>query len=178
MLYSIWIWFFQCLGFDPRGIFSFHDGRRNRHVDPIVIARRLWTAKIEQAVRPGMVAPPLPFDSDTARKLIATGLADEMQHGYSHMSQAAKFVFGVKPLEEGGLTELECAELVDRFEAYLGDVKKNAKISPIGSGSTVACLVDALPASSISASGSASIANSSGEPELLDSEQKPETAQL
>jgi len=169
MFYSFLIWCLQCLGFDPRGIFSFHDGRRWQRVDPSVAARRLWSAMVEQQAKPNMVAPAVPFDSDASRKLIATGIADEMQRGYSEMAQAARFVFQVKPLETGGLTELECAALIDRFEKYIGDVKKNARNWPIGLGNTTASPVESSTKSD-SDSGSTSIDNSSDKPESLDLE--------
>jgi len=176
MLHSITVWFLQCLGFDPRGIFSFHDGRRYRHVDPIEVARRLWAVTIEQQPFQqmpglprvaGMEAPPLPFDANSARRLIASGNGEEVQQGYSEMAQAARQAFLVKSYDEGGLTELECANLIDRFELYLGDVKKNASGSPISSASTGS--TKKSPTSSESGSGSTSIDSSSAPREPSDS---------
>lgn len=180
MLYSMWIWFLQCLGFDPRGIFSFHDGKRTRRCDPIVIARRLWSAKIEQqslfAEMPGMTSPPVAFDSTLARKLIKSGIGEQMQRGYFEMAQAAQQAFDVKPLNEGGLTELECAHLVDRLENYLGDVKKNASGLPISPHATE-FLDESLTSSDLDF-GSISTDSNSEPPESSDSAPKSETIPL
>ena len=152
MFRAIWIWCLQCFGFDPRGIFVFHDGRRWRHEDPIVIARRLWSVMLAQEnlfpTLGDMVLPPVPFDADESRKLIASGIGDDMQRGYSEIARAVRQACQVKELSEGGLTELECAQLLDRFEAYLGDVKKN------GSGSPISLRATELPAESPTNSGS------------------------
>lgn len=168
MFRSFWIWFLQCLGQDPRGIFSFWDGRRWRHSDPIVIARKLWSVVID-----GM-----PFDSDASRDLIRTNIGTQLQKGYLDTSFAVCEAFDILPLAAGGLTELECAQLLDRFEDYLGDVKKNGNGKPIMSPSSDASQENVLPIINESAFGSTSTENDSDSPGTLDTEPKSEALQL
>ncbi len=111
MLRSVFIWILYRLGADPRGLFSFHDGARWRYIDPMSAARSLWSI-------PG-------FDSDKSRELINSGNGMLMAQGFAEISAVVRKVFSVGLAEQGGLTELECRELLDRFELYLGAVKKN-----------------------------------------------------
>lgn len=182
MLYRLWIWFLQCLGFDPRGLFAYFDGQRIRHVDPIVIARELWSVKIKQSEKipdvnglPNvssltmtMAVPELPFDAAESRKLIATGIGTQMAQGYDEIAQAVRIAFNVRPLNAGGLSELECSTLLDRFEDYLGDVKKNGSGKPIKSPSTDSLPEDEFSTSNESGFGSISTDSNSEQPEPLD----------
>jgi hypothetical protein len=73
------------------------------------------------------------FESDKARELIASGIGTLMAQGFAEIASAVRSAFKVASASEGGLTELECRELLDRFELYLGAVKKNGnpgRISP------------------------------------------------
>jgi len=122
MLRSLLTWILYRLGADPRGLFSFHDGRRWRYVDPMEAARTLWSL-------PG-------FESDKSRELIASGVGTLMAQGFAEIATAVRSVFDVAPASQGGLTELECRELLDRFEFYLGAVKKNGSPGRISSDAT------------------------------------------
>jgi hypothetical protein len=138
MLHTIWIWFLQCLGFDPRGIFSFHDGRRWRHVDPMVIARNLAAISIKEKPMPGMANLPgfvmvvkeKAFDAAEFRAMIGSGEESQIQEAYFQITKAVRQAFNVRELEQGGLTELECDALLERFDDYLGYVKKNGSGLP------------------------------------------------
>ncbi len=165
MLRTLWIWILQCLGFDPRGIFSFHDGFRWRRVDPMVVARRLWSVSVKQAEIPGLTSPDVAFDMDTSRKLIASGIGSQIQQGYAEISQAVREAFQIPDLEQGGLTEIECDELLGKFNTYLGDVKKNGSGKPISSPSTDSIPAEESATSSESDSGSTSTDSNSGQPE-------------
>ena len=136
MLRSIWIWFLQSVGCDPRGIFRFYDGRRYRRVDPMGAARKLWAVTVKQKPLPGMdgsgvVLPDLPFEWSAIVDAIGSGDATRFSEAYALAADVAKQVFDVRPLEDGGLTEEECVRLLGRFDDYIGDVKKNSSGSPI-----------------------------------------------
>ena len=137
MMHRIVVWLLQLLGFDPRNVFRYYDGKKYINADPIVLVRRMWSVNLYQYDVPGMnEGPETPFDSVKARDLIATGDSDKVQKGYSIVSRAARYIFNVKSLEEGGLTEVECDELLDRFENYLGDLKKSINLMPTSVTST------------------------------------------
>ena len=177
MLRTLFIWLLQSVGFDPRRIFTFYDGRWYRHIDPMVTARKLWSVTVQQESLypdfPDMVTPDTIFDSDAARKLIASAKPEEIQRGYRQISEAVQKVFDIKPLVYGGLTELECAQLLDRFEMYLGIVKKNGSptpISPVPTDST-----DESATNNDLDSSSISIDNCFEQPESSDSEQRAKT---
>jgi len=136
MLRRLIIWILQCLGFDPRGIFSFWDGKRWRHADPFVVARKLWAVEIPDNAIPNIKGPLVPFESESSRRLIQSGIGSQIERGYSEVSSAVRAAFGVVPLREGGLTEAECDDLLQRFENYMGDVKKNGSGSPTSPLST------------------------------------------
>lgn len=136
MLRRLTIWFLQRLGFDPRGLFSFYDGRRYRHGDPMKIARKLWSAQVVKEVTLGQYAP-MPFESVESRQRIKSGVGTQIQQGYAEIEEAVRYAFDLKPFEKGGLSENECEQLLGRFEDYLGDVKKNGSKTPISADGTV-----------------------------------------
>lgn len=115
-------WFLSQLGVDIRGIFRFWDGARWRAVDPFEAARRLFTDK--------------EFDwEETPQLLDAPGVRHQLK-ATATIVAAVRSAFSVAELSQGGLTELECLELLWRFRAYLGDVKKNGSLLPISQPST------------------------------------------
>lgn len=135
MLLRLWIFILQALGFNPRGLFIFWDGRRYRRVDPMVIARNLWAAQVAKEVSPGKFEP-MPFESLESLKLVKSAVGTKIQQGYAEIAEAVREAFELRHFENGGLSENECQLLLARFEDYLGDVKKNGSNSPTGSDST------------------------------------------
>lgn len=109
-------------GLESRDIFQYWDGRRYRRCDP-------WT------VYRATVDDPK-FEWDTTPKLIAMDAVDDdsLRIKLDAVLDAATMVrrvFDVRPLDKGGLTEAECLELLWRFSAYVGSVKKNTRRTPI-----------------------------------------------
>ena len=111
MIHRLIIGVLYFLGFDPRGLFAYFDGRRWRYGDPLVMARSLYAVpkfdadRLKDAIR----------DGDTMAKLNA---ADEL-------SKVIRTVWNIESAENGGLTDGECCELHTKFDRYIGDLKKN-----------------------------------------------------
>ncbi|HEY4262903.1 MAG TPA: hypothetical protein VGM98_22275 [Schlesneria sp.] len=124
-------WALTILGRDPRGLFCFHDGRRWRHVDPLVVARGFWT-------HPS-------FDWDETPKLLQSGNSSIQLQAFQSIAVAVRDVFSVRELSEGGLSEQECLDLLSSFRQYLGDVKKNGSLFPISVEPTASPPWDDLP---------------------------------
>lgn len=140
VLWTIWIRFLQALGFDPRGLFAYYDGRWNRRADPMVVARRLWSVNVSKEISPGVFAP-MPFESMDSLKLIKSGVGTQIQQGYAEIAQATRYAFQLRPFEQGGLSEHECETLLERYEDWMGDVKKNGSGTPISPSGTDAPVV-------------------------------------
>lgn len=136
VLWTIWVKFLQSLGFDPRGLFRYYDGRWIRRADPMVIARRLWSVDVPQEIASGEFIPK-PFESIDSLNRITSGVGVQIQQGYAEIDYAVRYAFQLRPLSQGGLSENECQKLLERFEDYLGDVKKNGSKTRISSSGTV-----------------------------------------
>ncbi|MFG0261030.1 MAG: hypothetical protein ACF788_01375 [Novipirellula sp. JB048] len=103
-----------------RLIFRYHDGRRVRSADPIVLAA-------------GLHGHP----EYLYRHLRDAAEGD--QESIDIVARAACDVFGVSPLEgsgQGGLTVAERIELMMAFDLYLFELKKNIAVSPTSPVST------------------------------------------
>jgi hypothetical protein len=116
MFYRLWIWIAYFLGIDPRGIFVYFDGRRHRHADPMVMARAIWSI-------PG-------FDPDVSRQLISSDVGATKLLGFEQIAVAVRDAWSISSAEDGGLTDLECFQLLARFDDYLGDLKKSGSPGP------------------------------------------------
>lgn len=122
------LWVLMRVGRDPRGLFRFFDGRRWRWADPLAVARALFT-------HPG-------FDWDETPQLLLTGRAEMQLQACRIIGVAVRAAFQVQTLDEGGLSERECLDLLTSFRTYLGDVKKNGSLFPIWQESTESPLAD------------------------------------
>lgn len=154
MFRAIWLYLLQCLGFDPRGIFRYWNGSNWCNADPMDLTRRLWSVEIEQRERPEIACPALPFDSGKSRKLIRSGNGIWIVRGYAEVAEAVREAFQIKAFDNGGLNEVECDQLLARFEAYQGDLKKNISPSPISPTNTESNGESATNADSLSGSSS------------------------
>lgn len=159
MLLRFWFWLMSLCGRDPRGIFWFWDGRRWRGVDPIATTRLLLTD-------PEFSWEETPLLTNDDDPVVVT-------EALQACAAAARRAFGIKPFEEGGLTEAECCRILFAFRDYLGDLKKNGsgpQTSPEPTGATFSA---ESPTKSGSDSGSTGKESDSSEPGTPDSEQLP-----
>lgn len=122
MLVRFWLWLLTKLGQDPRGLFVYHDGRRWRRADPLETARRLFAFP--------------EFDWDETPTMILSGRSDIQLDAMRIIAAAVRSAFEIPAASKGGLSEMECFDLLDRFRTYLGDVKKNGSLFPISPDST------------------------------------------
>ena len=116
MIRRILFWLAYALGLDPRGLFCFWDGKRWRRSDPMVLARRLWS--IDN------------FDQDESRRRTTDDAGAVKLQGFGELADAVRIAFVINDVDNGGLTDLECEQLLTRFESYLGDLKKNGSPGP------------------------------------------------
>lgn len=98
-------------------LFRFHDGKRVRRADPLAIAIALHS---HNAYLPRHLNEAVNGDKD-ALLIVA---------------QAAEDVFGVKSINDGGLTLQERLELMLGFDMYVRRLKKNIVASPTSPNST------------------------------------------
>lgn len=94
-----------------RLIYSFFDGQQMRHVDPLVLYRKLGLKEAE-------IIADIKSSSVTQSKFAAKA--------HETLINNIREVFDVKPISEGGLGELECLNLLDHFWDYVNLIKKNS----------------------------------------------------
>lgn len=120
---------FQPWGESERQIYRFHDGTRERRVDPIVILRRL------------NAVPGLALDDDLALAAVSDKgpeYAVEAEKATARLVAAARAAFGLptpadpESVDVEGLTESECLMLLTHFGNYLGGLAESSR--PLSSG--------------------------------------------
>lgn len=121
MLRRFFRWWRQHRRARARGIFRYHDGTKWRLADPIAVQRACdlhpsWIPKADL----GLMCQPGRMGQQAAQRGI----------------EALREIFGIPPLEQGGLTEEEIWEVWIAFCDFLGELKKNSKMPPIGSPPT------------------------------------------
>lgn len=98
-----------------RFIYSFWDGEKQRKVDPLVYYKRMrrrWT------------------DITIAWK-VAGSISSKAVEGQEKLIDAIRDVFQVKNHESGGLSEIECVELIIHFVAYCDALQKKTPLFPM-----------------------------------------------
>ncbi len=115
-----------------REIYSYFDGTTRRVADPLAISRALITA------------PEVDWDTDL--KLIATILGGPesvppavikaAMQATGRVVGAIRYAFGIKPLWEGGLTDVELLELRGDFAMWMEEIKKKVNQQPISQPAT------------------------------------------
>jgi hypothetical protein len=147
VFYSLLVWLLQLLGYDPRGIFVFWDGSRWQRADPIIVSRTLEEIP--------------DFHPTETPNLLATSDALEQLRVAGTIANAVRIAFGIRPLSENGLTELECLDLYTRFTDYMTGQKKSIGLMPTSPPPTESERSEESTTSSESASGSIAEDNTS-----------------
>ena len=97
-----------------RLIYKFFDGEKDRKADPLELHKRMMERS-----------------ADLYRTInLARSQSKDARQGHDEMIKHIRYIFGVKPLGEGGLTEQECMDLLDHFTDFCDGVKKNSPTSP------------------------------------------------
>jgi hypothetical protein len=81
---------------------------------------------------------------------------------YDAMVRQIRTVFGLKPFDEGGLSDLDSCGLLDHFLIYCSMLKKNSSPSPTSSTSTEASKTSSAPPAPPTSSSSDSGSTASG----------------
>lgn len=130
-------WLLRRLGLrSGRAVFRFWDGSRYRVVCPVRVHRELRTRMGERW--PVLVDLIHKATLDPA-KHSPTIVAQARQRGeeaFLAIRDSVRVVFEVKPLEQGGLNEPECLDLLANFVVYLGRLTEAARpfFPPVSSG--------------------------------------------
>lgn len=102
-----------------RLLFRFWNGSRFVSSDPFVLLRRLINTD--------------KFDPDADLKKLKYPDPKIVTEKIGFVAEGVREIFEIKPFEQGGLTELECVQLLMTFSEYLDTVKKNGVSNPITS---------------------------------------------
>ncbi len=114
-----------------RKIFRYRDGKTDRLADPLAT----WFA----------------FEADPEFKINEHPAG--MERGESEAMRiaiaAVRRVLGINPWADGGLTDLECVDLLMSFLDYMATLKKNGSGSPISPQPTKSASPEASPTNSV-----------------------------
>lgn len=142
-----------------RLIYSYFDGQKVIHADPLQLERKLMN-----------VGPELSIDIKVARSI-----SHDAVTAHVNMIEQCRSIFNVKPIEEGGLTELETVLLLEHYLAYTDEVKKNLnRTATLATGTWAPSgpsLRESPPIPNSSASGSTGEGNTTVAPPLSPMEQ-------
>jgi hypothetical protein len=125
-----------------RLIYTYWDGQKDRAGDPLELIRKLT----------GIDGFSLEHDAK-----LAAGQTPEATKALGRLVEAVRSAFGVKNLEEGGLTETETLALLHHFLDFLREVQRDAGPLPTSRPST-GCPANGSATGNSSASGSAASA--------------------
>jgi hypothetical protein len=104
-----------------RRIYRFFDGKRWRSIDPMVPFRTLAQhERFDWEKTPQELAAAQQIGDKTLFFQSASNTVDAIRQG-----------FGLKPFDQGGLTEFECVDLLLRFQEWLNVLKKNTSTPQI-----------------------------------------------
>lgn len=98
-----------------RVLYKFWDGKDQVTADPLVLFKKLMEKGKEVSHN---------------MKLSNSNDSNSTQ-GHSNLVANARWIFNVKPLELGGLTEQECVNLLDHFLSWCSDITNKFPIRPI-----------------------------------------------
>lgn len=104
-------WFFSRVLNRHRLLFRYWNGSRYVSADPFVILRSLL--KTDK------------FDPDADLKKLEIPDAKIIAEKIGFIAEGVREIFDLPAFEKGGLSELECVQLLLEFSGFLEDVKKN-----------------------------------------------------
>jgi len=129
MLEKLKNWFFARALNRHRLLFRYWDGSRFVSADPFVLLRRMLnTTK---------------FDADADVKALSLPEPTIVAKKIGFIAEGIREIFELKPFEQGGLSELECVNLLMLFSDFLNSVKKNGVSSLISSPLMASSTMDA-----------------------------------
>lgn len=141
-----------------RLIYSYFNGEKVIRADPLILERKLMS-----------VGPELAIDIKVSRSI-----SQDAAKSHTEVVKKIRDIFNVKPLEEGGLTEVETVSLLEHYLEYTDSVKKNSSLIATPAMETsvpsVPSLAGSPPTPSSSASGSTGNENSTDGPGLSPTE--------
>lgn len=120
MLKRVWAWLRSLFVSEAPGdvylpqereIYKIFDGKELRCWDPLVLYKRLRQ-------RGGDISTDIRVASLPMKK---------SAEAHDSLIRNIRWVFEVKPFEEGGLSEIECLELLTHFWEYISTIKKNSR---------------------------------------------------
>lgn len=131
-----------------RAIFSFYDGQAERAIDPLAVWNQIWTD-------PDNLALSLP---EAAKGDVAA------QHAVEGIVTRAFDLQPFDPATGRGMTKLEIHQLLDRYLAWMADLKKKLDQSPMRWRATGLSSSAISPTTPAAASGSTAPESSSDAP--------------
>jgi hypothetical protein len=104
-----------------RKIFTYFDGEKLVKADPMTLWQR-WMDK----------EPVLSMDAKATRGDVPDNKFKAQAH--ANMLKAIRYIYNIKPFEEGGLMQYETTELHASFAQYCFELKKNSNTSQTNVG--------------------------------------------
>lgn len=111
MLNFIKNWFFARVLNRHRLLFRFWNGSRFVSSDPFILLRKLLNTD--------------KFDAEMDLKKLEIPDAKIVTEKIGFIAEGVREIFELPPYEKGGLTELECVQLLMEFSEFLERIKKN-----------------------------------------------------
>lgn len=137
-----------------RMIYTYFDGKKEVKVDPLILYKKVLQNRAEISINSS----------------VANSASKDNQKAQEDLLQNIRDIFNLKPLAEGGLTEIETLGVLDHFLIYTETIKKNSSLLQTSSTYTAASTPtsegDAQPTSNSSDSGSIASAPATASPPM------------
>lgn len=104
-----------------RSIYGYFRGEKDTNDEPVIV----WTDPLAMWKKLMEHGPEL-----SVRMKVAFSPSKGNVQAHTELVKQIRDAFGIKPFEEGGLTEAECVYLLDHFLTYIGTIKKNSSEPP------------------------------------------------
>lgn len=99
---------------EERCIYRYFDGEKVRACDPMILYKRMAEVAGDLGAYISLAYSP----------------SKDSRSGWDKMIEKIRWIYDVRPFEEGGLLEGECVSLHDHFNTFVADQKKTASSSP------------------------------------------------